>query len=201
MKQREKNTMTTLIHIPIIHDPFKDLLDIQNKGNKRVIGEKEREAFDTEYNQCWNRIDTYLQERLIDKIYQDGTVDIPGMDVSIEHWSAKGSRNAQTIATLLERGARLVPVENYMEVMLGMIFSSFGIYTDGMANCRDKPIADGIGRTLAENENGVLFLGWDHVLAPHYLRVDYPHINVEEFDAGFEKPYAVLENIMEAAEK
>lgn len=193
--------MATLIHIPLMHDIFREMPKGYVERYFGKISAAEREELMGVYEKCWDSIDAYLAERDVRKIYQDGFPRTPyplslflSLDCKMQDLAKEGSRNAQTVSRLMARGGKLVPVERLIDIVAANLLMQFDAYTEGSARARDAHIVEGIVETLDKTETGVLFLGGGH--APRKYLAQPPEIQVEEFDAGFDKPMTMLATIV-----
>lgn len=171
--------MRTLLHFPIVHHPIEMLTQEDYDTLCHAVPDRLKE-FNEEYDQCWERIDMYLRDRVVHKVYQDSHWG----NESKEIFRERKSRNDQRIFQLVASGAQLIPTEDARLLMA----ESRGIKRiDGrdVTWLRDFHIAETIRDTLQEEETGVLFIGKAHTL----FRIPFFRIQTETYDAGFDQVY------------
>jgi len=178
------------------------------------------DELDRIYNLNWDhikqKIDSYsLRDYRNTRIYQDSFPEIDGSagmttnvleriyNIAPVYWAELerkkdlGSRNAETIEFLLEKGAIFEGSENkkelqtnhiyFMDLMpilkkIPLIKKKVGKFSEMIARERDKPIARKIDQTLKEEELGIVFMGSIHKVTaylPEDIEIDYVPIFAE----------------------
>ncbi|HEY9703335.1 MAG TPA: hypothetical protein V6C58_12865, partial [Allocoleopsis sp.] len=104
--------MRRLIHIPIIHDEFNEggLLNISNEETNLILYEKKR--IQSELNNYWDKIDNYLKDEKISKIYQDGVISRESLEQRKINPLTLKSRNIKTLNNLINSGSDLMNTES-----------------------------------------------------------------------------------------
>ena len=176
--------MRRLLHVPIIHDEA-DMGSLGAALARRslgVSGVMRWAAHQRTVGLFWESVEAYLLS--LDagqlRIYQDGLAAGGEMGKRIVQEAARrGSRNYQTVLTLLNQGAELRKTEDAQllleerqrvldslepEPPLGGQAGSppCALPTDRLLEQRDQFIARAIEETLREGELGVLFIGAHH---------------------------------------
>jgi hypothetical protein len=178
--------MARLIYVPVVHSiaemgsaaPEYRAAFVARYGEAKWV---ERSAkFDAIWRGIVEAIEAMRLNLTTVKLYQD-SLPLCGRETElVKELAAKGSRNHQLLAKLVEGGATLVGTESPALLLKEVQLLQSPERTDAQAaallEARDQFIANQIDATLSENEVGILFMGALHKVArflPRRIDVEY----------------------------
>ena len=178
--------MRTLIYVPIIHS-VADMGSLGEELKRKSVsglGENLWQKHTDTVNGYWEAIESYFENSDLYikgiKIYQDGMFVDGEMAIKLIRDGVKsGSKNSEIVLKLINQGAILVKTEDFKMVKdeydgLQLILKSksnikkiiqlvrYKMMKPILLRRRDQFIAATIGKTLEQNETGILFIGAYH---------------------------------------
>lgn len=178
--------MRTLIYVPIIHS-VADMGSLGEELKRKSVsglGENLWQKHTDTVNGYWEAIESYFENINLyikgTKIYQDGMFVDGEMAMKLIGDGVKsGSKNSEIVLKLINRGAVLVKTEDFKMVKaeydgLQLIIKSksnvkkivqlvrYKMMKPILLRRRDRFIAATIGKTLEQDETGILFVGAYH---------------------------------------
>lgn len=182
--------MARLIHVPVVHSMVE--MGSAAAGYQAAYiarhGEQKWRERSAEFDAIWRAIATAIAARHLDlrrvKLYQD-SLPVSGHEAALmRDLAARGSRNHQLLAWLVDAGATLVGTESPALLLEEYRLLQSPERTDAAAatllDQRDRFIAARIDETLGDDEDAILFMGALH----HVARFLPPRIAVEVLPLG-----------------
>lgn len=178
--------MRTLIAIPILHTE-QDMGSLREQVKQEYVARYGHEKWAEHLksiDEVWSGIRRMLAELKLPyasvRLYQDGLPQCNKEAEIVKDVAARGSKNHQILAELMEQGAQLVGTENPQLLLQEYQFlqGALGGKQNTDQECeqkeqsrkllseRDRFIAGRINATLSSGEIGLLFLGMAHSVEP-----------------------------------
>jgi hypothetical protein len=179
--------MARLIYVPILHSTAEmgSSAPAYKAAFVAQYGESKWQERSAQFDAIWRAIADSISALWLDlgrvKLYQD-SLPVCGREVAlVEDLAALGSQNHQLLLSLMRGGATLVGTES-PDLLLEeyRLIQAPETRTEARAaallEARDRFIAERIDATLADGEDGILFIGALHHVAkflPQRFRVEY----------------------------